>query len=177
MNQYSIHVSDGKVAGDSIFFCLANELLEKECQRICDFTDQLDRNPVQKKERIAEFKCAKYRYASVSLIHSSVINNNRCRKLHNLESTHYLLLPFDEIFKTRTEYTALYEAAPADAKPDYSLYYAMLAFAEQELSVLEEKLPLASDWERVELEERIGGLLFAKACLDEAWQNREEVTA
>ena len=32
-------------------------------------------------------------------------------------------------------------------------------------------------WERVELEERIGGLQFAMVCLDEAWQRRGEVTA
>ena len=99
MNQYSIEVSDGKVIGDSVFFRTADAQLAEECNRICAFTDMLDADPAQKKERIAEYKCAKYRYAAVSLIHSTVINNNRCRKLHNLASTHYLLLPFDEIFK------------------------------------------------------------------------------
>jgi len=33
----------------------------------------------------------------------------------------------------------------------------------------------AGDWEKIELEERIGGLKFAKECLDEAWQRRKEV--
>ena len=177
MNRNSIHVSDGKVIGDSVLFRLANELLEKECQRLCDFTDQLDRNPAQKKECIAEYKCAKYRYAAVSLMHSSVINNNRCRKLHNLEYSHYLLLPFDEILKSRHDSLASYESAPADEKPDYSLYYGMIAFADAELAELEKKRQNADDWETVEIDERIGGLLFAKACLDEAWQNRKEVTA
>lgn len=175
MNQYAIEVIGGKVIGDSAFFLAANELLEKECQRICAFTDFLDADPAQKKARIAEYKCAKYRYATVSLIHSTVINNNRCRKLHNLESTHYLLLPFDEIFKGQAEALALYEAASDAQKPDYSLYYAICAFAEQELAVLEEKRPHASDWESVELEERIGGFRFAKECLDKAWQHREGV--
>ncbi len=177
MKPYSIHVSDGKVVGDSVFFCLVNELLENECQQICAFTDMLDQDPVQKKERMAEYKCAKYRYATVSLMHSTIINNNRCRKLHNLEYTHYLLLPFDEMFKTQSKAIALYESAPADEKPDYSLYYGLIAFADAELAELEEKRQNADDWETVEIEERIGGLLFAKACLDEAWQNRGEVTA
>ena len=37
---------------------------------------------------------------------------------------------------------------------------------------LESKLPHASDWEAVELTERMDGLKFAKACLDEAWDQR-----
>ena len=174
MNQYSIEVSGGKVIGDSVFFRTADTQLAEECNRICAFTDMLDADPAQKKERIAEYKCAKYRYAAVSLIHSTVINNNRCRKLHNLESTHHLLLPFDEIFKTQAEALALYETAEANEKPDYSLYYAMTAFADGELAELEGKIPYATDWEKVELEERIGGLQFAKQCLDQAWLHRKE---
>lgn len=177
MNDYSIHISNGKVIGDSVFFLLANDLLGKECIRLCDFTDALDKESAQKKDRIAEYKCAKYRYAAVSLIHSTVYNNNRCRKMHNIEYSHYLLTPFDDIFKVQTEYLALYESAPTNEKPDYSLYYSMLTFADKELAELEGKLQNATDWEKIELEERIGGLNFAKECLDEAWQRRKDVIA
>ena len=104
MNEYSICVSNGKVVGDSAFFLIANDLLGKESKRLCDFTDALDKDPLQKKQKIAEYKCAKYRYAAVSLIHSTVYNNNRCRKLHNIEYSHYLLQPFDEIFKEYNEH-------------------------------------------------------------------------
>lgn len=176
MNEYSIYVSDGKVVGDSVFFFVANDLLGKECKRLCDFTDSLDKEPL-KKEKIAEYKCAKYRYAAISLIHSTVYNNNRCRKLHNIEYSHYLLQPFDEIFKECTEYLALYESATANEKPDFSLYYAMLEFTERELAKLKEKNQNANDWEKVEIEERIGGLKFAKECLNEAWQRRKDVIA
>ena len=175
MNEYSIYVSDGKVVGDSVFFLVANDLLGKECKRLCDFTDALDKEPLQKKEKIAEYKCAKYRYAAVSLLHSTVYNNNRCRKLFNIEYSHYLLQPFDEIFKARDEYLTLYESAPVKEKPDYSLYYSMLAFSEIELTKLNEKIQNATDWEKIELEERIDGLKFAKECLNEAWQRRKEV--
>ena len=177
MNDYSIHVSNGKVVGDSAFFLLANEALRKECQRLCDFTDALDKDPAQKKVRIAEYKCAKYRYAAVSTVHALLqINNNR-RKDHNIEYSHYVLLSFDEIFRERAEYFALYESAPANEKPDYSLYYALVAMTETEIAGMEEKLPSAGDWEKVELEERIGGWNFAKECLDGAWQRRKEVIA
>ena len=175
MSEYSIHVENGKVVGDSTFYILANESLHKECKRLCDFTDALDKDRAQKKERIAEYKCAKCRYATVSLIHTLLQMNNFHRKQHNIEYTHYVLLSFDEIFKRNDEYFALFESAPADEKPDYSLYYALLAMAKNELAKYNENLSKATDWERVELEERIGGLRFAKECLDEAWQRRGEV--
>ena len=41
---------------------------------------------------------------------------------------------------------------------------------------LRAKRELASDWERIELDERLGGLAFAQSVLDEAWQAREEET-
>ena len=155
------------------FYTLADVALSHECTRIEAFTDALDKNPAEKKAQIAEYKCAKYRYATVSLIHSTIHNINRCRGLHDMSAYHYLLLPFDELFKQHEDYLALYDAADDTAKPDYSLYYAMLAFISDETAKLEAKLPHASDWETVELVERIGGFKFAKACLDEAWGKRE----
>jgi len=174
MNAYSIEVKNGKVIGDSTFFRIAKDLLHKECKRLCDFTDALDKDPRQKKQRIAEYKCAKYRFANIALLHSVLLNNNGCRKLRNLENSYYLLQHFDEIFKEYDEYLALYESAPVNEKPDYSLYYLMLAFCERELIKLNEKKQNATDWEKVEIEERIGGLQFAKECLDMAWQKRKE---
>ena len=154
------------------FYMLADEALSHECARIESFTDALDKNSAAKKEQIAEYKCAKYRYATISAVHASMHNINRCRGLHDLSAFHYLLMPFDMLFKQHEDYVALYEAADNSDKPDYSLYYAMLAFIESETAKLESKLPHASDWETVELTERIGGLRFAKACLDEAWDKR-----
>ena len=86
-------------------------------------------------------------------------------------------MSFDEIFKRNDEYLALFESASADEKPDYSLYYALLAMAKNELAKYNENLSKATDWEKIELEERIGGLKFAKECLDEAWQRRKDVIA
>jgi hypothetical protein len=88
-----------------------------------------------------------------------------------------LLQPFDEIFREHDEYLTLYEAAPTNEKPDHSLYYSMVAFAEREFTELNKKIQNATDWEKIELEERIDGLKFAKECLDEAWQRRKDVIA
>ena len=40
-----------------------------------------------------------------------------------------------------------------------------------------QKLIYATDWEKVELEERIDGLNFAIECLNEAWEKRKDVIA
>ena len=159
---------------DTKFYKLADEALSHECARIESFTDALDKAPAEKKEQIADYKCAKYRYAAISVIHVALHNINRCRGLHDMSATHHLLLPYDILLKQHEDYMALYDAAAEADKPDYSLYYALLAFIEEESAQLESQLPLASDWETVELTERMGGLRFAKACLDEAWDKREE---
>ena len=75
------------------------------------------------------------------------------------------------------EHLTSYESAPACEKPDYSLYYMMMAFSETELTQLNEKIQNATDWEKIELEERISGLKFASKCLNEAWQRRKDVIA
>lgn len=87
---------------------------------------------------------------------------------------HYLLQPFDDIFREYPEYLTLYEAAADDEKPDLSLYYSVSAFTEREIAELKSKNTNATDWEKIELDERIGGLEFAKSCLDEAWKKRKE---
>ena len=77
MNKYSIQVENGKVIGDSAFFRIANDLLDNEIKRLCDFTAVLDKELLQKKEKIAEYKCAKYRYASVARIYNFLWHGNR----------------------------------------------------------------------------------------------------
>ena len=159
---------------NTIFYTLADEALSAECKRIESYTNELDKNPAEKKAQIADYKCAKYRYASVLAVHMAMQHNNRCRGIHDLSAFHYLLLPFDELLKQNAEYMALYDTADESEKPDYSLYYAMLSFVADEIAKLEGKLPYASDWEAVELTERMGGFEFTKVCLDEAWQKRKE---
>ena len=44
---------------------------------------------------------------------------------------------------------------------------------DRNIEELKDKLNGATDWEVVELNERISGLEFAKVCLDEAWQERK----
>ena len=92
-------------------------------------------------------------------------------------NTHYLIPQLNAIFITRPEYVALYENAPDFEKQDYALYYGSVAFADSEIAELEAKFENATDWQKIELEERICGLEFAKECLNEAWQRRKDVIA
>ena len=54
------------------------------------------------------------------------------------------------------------------------MYYSVSAFTEREIAELKSKNTNATDWEKIELDERIGGLEFAKSCLDEAGKKRKE---
>ena len=161
-----------KITHDGVFYTLAYNATKKEIDRLESFCESLDKNPALKKEQMAEYKCAKYRYAGITSLHSVLYNNNKCRKLHDLQYSKYLLVYAAEALKARKEYLALYEAAPESEKPDYSLYYGVLAFAEAQIAELEEKLPLANDLEAVELSERIGGWRYGTECLAEAWEKR-----
>lgn len=49
MSGYSIHISNGKVIGDSAFYLLANDMLSKESKRLCNFTDVLEKDSAQKR--------------------------------------------------------------------------------------------------------------------------------
>lgn len=177
MNENPIQITDGKVVGDSAFFVIANELLVNEVERLCGITHSLDKDPPRKKENIAEYKCVKFRYAVVSLVQITLFNTNRLRKMKDLESTHFLPVPYDELLRTKAEYLAGYDSAPTLEKPDYSLYHVMLVFVERELAKYEAQLQNATDWEKIELQERIGGLRFAEECLHEGWRGRRDVTA
>ena len=76
-----------KITKDSIFYTLAHAAMNREIKRLEDFCENLDKTPELKKEQIAEYKCAKYRYAALSAICASFYNNQRCRKLYNLSNT------------------------------------------------------------------------------------------
>ncbi|MBQ8447499.1 MAG: hypothetical protein IJX27_01045 [Clostridia bacterium] len=163
-----------KITNDSKFYTLAYDAMKKEAERLEAFCENLDKNPELKNAQIAEYKCAKYRYAGVSVLHSVFFNNQQCRKIHDLGYSNYLLQYFSEALKSREDYFALYCSAPEGEKPDYALYYGILAFAEKQMAELEEKMPRANDWERIELTERLGGWCFGAECLHEAWEKRCE---
>ena len=155
------------------FFQIALDLINAETKKLETFCDTLDTNPVEKKNRIAEYKCAKYRYAGATNVWCRFFHSHRVAAKN--ANNHYLLPDINEAFISISEYVALYENAADDEKQDFALYYGHIAFADSEIAKLESKLEHATDWERVELKERIGGLNFAKECLNEAWQRRKEV--
>ena len=169
MSEYSIHVSNGKVVGDSVFYLLANQALSKECKKLCDFTDALDQATAQKKERIAEYKCAKYRYAAISNVQVRLQQSHRLRD--RLADTHYVLAAVDEILCRRQDLLSRYEASAESDKPDMGLFCGMIALADDFIADCEGKMGDAQDWEAVELTERLGGYRYARECLIDAWED------
>ena len=161
--------------GNSRFFEIALEMINTETKKLENFCDVLDKDPVAKKNKIAEYKCAKYRYAGATNVWCRFFHSHRVAG-RNAE-THYLIPQLNDIFIAIPEYVALYENAPGCEKQDYALYYGTVAFADSEIAELKAKFENATDWQKIELEERIGGLEFAKECLNEAWQRRKDVIA
>ena len=157
------------------FFEIALEMINTETKRLENFCNVLDKDPIAKKNKIAEYKCAKYRYAGATNVWCMFFHSHRVAG-RNAE-THYLIPQLNDIFIAIPEYVALYENAPDCEKQDYALYYGTVAFADSEIAELKAKFENATDWQKIELEERIDGLKFAKECLDEAWQRRKDVIA
>lgn len=169
MSNNSIEIVNGKVIGDSRFFILAYDMLNTESKKLSNFTDSLDKYPQRKKELIAEYKCAKYRYAAVTRIFNFLWHGNRVYRQNAIH------VDIENCIKNNAQLDALCNNAPDNEKIDYKLYYGISFIAEELLNEYSEALSNAGDWEKIELEERIGGLKFSKECLDEAWQRRKEV--
>ena len=144
----------------SSFFQIALDLINTETKKLESFCDILDKNTPEKKKRIAEYKCAKYRYAGATNLWCRFFHSHRVATKN--ANNHYLLPDINEAFISMPEYVALYENAADGEKQDFALYYGHIAFADSEIAKLESKLEHATDWEKVEIEERIGGLKFAK---------------
>ena len=151
------------------FYTHAHRILIEECGRLCRFTDELDRNKAEKESRFMEYKCAHLRYAAVSSVLCALQNNRRAQKRQDLSATHHLLPAFDEILQNAPAHLVRY-----DGIPEAGLYCGLCAHIDALTADLAAKRGGASDWERVELDERLGGLAYARAVLDEAWQTREE---
>ncbi|MBQ9120740.1 MAG: hypothetical protein IJY12_00045 [Clostridia bacterium] len=154
----------------SAFFETANRAMHEENQRLLAYTDALDKDPAARKAQIAEYKCAKYRYAAISNVHVRFLHSNRLKA--KLTGTHYVLAPIEEALLLRSELLAEYEAA--EDKPNAGLYLGFIAFTDQRIAECEDKLTRATDWEAIELTERIGGYRFARECLHDAWKVAEK---
>ena len=157
--------------GNSIFFDIANKKIKAETKKLEDFCTALDKDPDTKKKRIAEYKCAKYRYASVAHIYNLLYHGNR---VYQKPAIH---IDIENSIKNNEELFNLCNNAGDNEKIDFKLYYGISFLLQEKIAEYSKRLIHSSDWEKVELEERIGGLQFAKECLDEAWERRKDVIA
>lgn len=169
MNNNSNDLKSGKLVGDSKFFIMAYDMLNEEINKLVSFTECLDKDPHRKKQFIAEYKCARYRCASVSRIYNFLWHGNR------VYSQNAIHVDIENGIKSNTTLEALCNNAPDSERIDYKLYYGISFIAEEMINVYSKRLSNSGDWEKIELEERIGGLKFAQECLNQAWEKRKEV--
>ncbi len=149
------------------FYAYAYEALHAESQRLEAQIRHLDQHPEEKKTNMADYKCLRFRCASVDSVCMMLYHGNR---VYRRPAVH---LDIENSLAARPDYLSICESAPAEELIDYKLYYGISAHIESKLTEHEADLAHASDWESVELTERMGGLRYAKVCLDEAWQKRE----
>ena len=149
------------------FYAYAHEALHAESQRLEAQILHFDQKPDEKKAHMADYKCLRFRCASVNSICRMLYHGNR---VYRRPAVH---LDIENCLAGRPDYLSICESAPDEERIDYKLYYGISAHIESKLAEYEAGLAHAADWEAVELEERMGGLQFAKACLDEAWDKRE----
>lgn len=154
------------------FFERARESMQIEFNRLDNFTKELDRDPTRKREMIAEYKCAKYRGAGISNISSTFYFLHKFA--YKYEENYFLRPDVWEIVKNDFTFFETVDNAPEDEKRTVALYLGILAFADRLIAEKESLLPTATDWEKIELEEYIGGYKFAKACIAEAWEDSYE---
>ena len=153
----------------STFFQDAVNLINEETKKLESFCNELDKDPITKKNNIVEYKCAKYRYAGATAVWCMFFHSHRVAEKN--AQNHYLIPQVNDIFVTVPEYVVLYENAPDNEKRDYALYYGVLAFANDEIAKLEQKLTNASDWEKIELEEPLAVCNLQKCVLTRHGRN------
>ncbi len=151
---------------ESCFYSEAYNPLSVEVDRLNGYCDYLDTLPEEKSRSIAEYKCAKQRLSAVSRIMMMLYHGNRVIK-NGCDH-----IDIDNCLRDNPDYQKLYDGAPEDEKIDYKLYYGIISCIEKTVSDIKAKLQLANDWERTELEEKLGGFIYSKECLDEAWEKR-----
>ena len=154
------------------FFMQATEAMRRECERLEAITGEWDKQPAERKAHMAEYKCTKYRYAGVSNIQVIFFHSHRVAE--SFAHAHYLPPHMEPLLLASPDWVEAYNTADEADRPDIALMGATLAFTEDKITENRQKRAHANDWEAVELDERLGGYEFAKACLIEAWNNRKD---
>ena len=155
---------------DSKFFEAALEGLRAECKKESDFTDSLDRDRDAREKRMPEYKCSKYRYSSVFLSKVTLEGIGRQRKNHEFAESRHLPPYYCAILEKRADLAEGYDSSSDEKKSDAGLYFGMKAFVAEKRDEAQSKLEFSTDWEKIELSERLSGWKNADECLDSAWE-------
>lgn len=139
-----------------------------EFDRLDRFTEELDRDPAKKHEMIVEYKCAKCRGAGIGNISTKIYFCNKFG--HKYEEDYYQLPDVWELVKNDATFFETVDSIPDDEKRTVALYLGILAYTDHLIAEKEALLSTATDWEKIELTEYIGGYKFARACIIDAWE-------
>lgn len=155
---------------NSGFYHKAFDAMEQETLRLCHFTDSLDKDPAMKEKNMAEYKCAKYRYAGLLRIQVAFYQNYRL--MCSLDNPDFLSSYLEDALARRPEFVEICEKADIRDKAETKWYYATLAYVDEAISEEAQKISAADDWEKIEVQQRIDGFRFAKQCLEDGWNER-----
>lgn len=154
-----------------IFYETTYNLLNSEILHFEKFCSELDCDSDEKRKRISEYKCAKFRLSALWRILNILFYGKRVieRGCCHLE--------IEEALEGTPDYLRLYIETAEEKKLEAKLYYGIRAFTEKKLEELASNSEYATDWEKVELNERIIGYTFALRSLNEGWEKRNEAKA
>lgn len=154
-----------------IFYETTYNLLNSEILRFEELCSELDRDPGEKRNRMAEYKCAKYRLSALWRVLNMLFHGKRVIERGCCH------LDIEEALKGDINYSRLYSEAAEEERLEAKLYYGIRAFTEKMLEELGSSSEYATDWEKVELNERIMGYTYALSSLNEGWEKRNEAKA
>ena len=119
--------------------------------------------------KMAEYKCEKFRLASLQSVEMLVLHGSRVIELGKIH------IEIEDNLKSDSCYAKSFKACCEDERDDEKLYYGIKISIESKMKVIDEKLTKANDWEKIELECRKEGLIKAENYLDTSWNNRKAV--
>ena len=155
----------------NVFYETTHDLINNEILRFEEICSKFDNDPEEKRIRISEYKCAKYRLSALWRIQNMLFHGKRVIEKGCCH------LEIEEALEGALNYSSIYNESEEQEKLEVKLYYGIRAFTEKKLEELSSISEYANDWERIELNEKIVGYTFALRSLNEGWEKRNETKA
>ena len=153
---------------ESDFYTLAFKMIVDEINRAESFCDNLDKDTVEKKMRIDEYKWEKNRVGGLFAVSNILYFCNKHRD--RLCDSYYLLERYFEYVKNDSEFFEKYESTDDDNKAGFALYYGALAYIKHLKTEKEELLVGTMGNERKKLLSYLNAYDFAWDSIECAYR-------